>query len=625
MKRKITCLSIIAVLLLASCGKKDSAEDNITNNSASSITTQEVVSNDVSENNIEQTDVSANATPAEVILTNESNELLGKLTISSGERTRQHYLLNDSYNTIHFTLKAYKDSTTPISLYVNDELITIPDEMPTIEAGQTYDYEIRRKVSNYNPISAYYEVDGIKSNTATIYTYDRYTPDKAQESLKKIESLEVLNKSLMKDGYISDDNIEKALSNIEKAASVLKDKGDILDIDKGDDNVYIRFKSGIEYIYMPPTQGVKASGDEISIYTYQPFADPNVENALPTEELDQLAEFIDESFEKIEYSHDINDEIIDMDYIIENFSNNQIIIWDGHGGYNEHIGAFLVTGDTLQANLKEYGPGKGWLITDGGRFAVGADFFDMWFDNGSLDNSFIVLSACKSGVEDESHSLLQTLNDKGAEVVIGFTDSVLIDYANNYVTEVLKKMCTIDESTSDYYTSYDACNYGIKICGKDDGDDTPAAPIYCGEYDYRFSTAIEKAEEMKNAPIPDGVYDTALGVYGKNQDATFELYGYVTGNLKNARIDSTSNTLIVEAGFMHDEDSSIIIPYEIYELPLSPDYRLEAGTGDGPMDFSVESFNSLFYDNSMIAGYEGFGFSIWVNNGTVNRMLCWGS
>ncbi len=136
---------------------------------------------------------------------------------------------------------------------------------------------------------------------------------------------------------------------------------------------------------------------------------------------------------------------------------------------------------------------------------------------------------------------------------------------------------------------------------------------------------IEESEETNNAQIPDGIYDTALGVYGKNQNATFELYSFVTGNLKNARIDSTSNTLIVEAGFIHDEDSSIIIPYGIYELPLSPDCKIEAGTGDGPMDYSKDDFNDLFYDNSTSEGLAGFGFSIWLENGTVNRILCWGS
>ncbi len=623
MKKRLLSIFIVTALLLVSCGKKDVAEDTVIKDNSASIedADQESTEQKTEEKNspIEKVDISADVTPGNIIVADESEDLLGELKVNT-ERPKQNFLKNNSYNFIHYTFKAYKDSTEPIVLYVNGET-SLLDNMPIIEAGKTYEFEIYRETRNYGSVSAYIEADGTKSNTATIYAYDRIDSENAKVVYSEIHDFEALTKDLISDGYISDDNKQEALSRVEKAANEIKENGDILEVVRSDDHIYIRFNSGIEYIYAPPTQGEKASDDGISIYTYQPFADPNGANSLPTEEMDSLAEHIDDTFERIEYSHDVNDGDIDMDYIIDHFSRNQVIIWDGHGDYDERIGAYLLTGDIWEGK-QDYQIGKGWLLTNGGRYCVGADFFDQWFDEGSLENSFIVLSACCSGIEDSSHSLLKILRRKGASVVVGFNNYVKISYANNLVDFALRKMCTSDGDTFELYSSYDAFNLAIGAYGKDDSDKTPAAPIYCGEHDYRFSTAIEN---VNNATIPDGVYSTALGVYGKNETDTFELYGHTTGNLKNARIDNTTGTLIIEAGFIYDEDSSKVIPYGKYELPLSSNYILEAGTGEGPMKYFVNDFNELFFDNSMNNGYEGFGFSIFVEDGNVNRILCWGS
>ena len=68
--------------------------------------------------------------------------------------------------------------------------------------------------------------------------------------------------------------------------------------------------------------------------------------------------------------------------------------------------------------------------------------------------------------------------------------------------------------------------------------------LFLGDNDYQFEAAI--AIINNGAIIPDGVYSTALGVFGQNEEDTYELYGYPIGNMKNAKIDSASNTLIVE-------------------------------------------------------------------------------
>ena len=621
MKRRLTCLLIITTLLLVSCGKKDLTEKtNITSSPTATEIIEDIEATSETGPELEYIDISADVTPENVKIVKTSDNLIGKLEITT-DRPKRNFLINDTYNFIYFTFTAYKSSSTPIILCVNGEAVLL-DKMPIVEAGHTYEFELYREIINYMPISAYIEADGAKSNIATIYAYDRMNSEIANNVHKEITGLENLTEDLIIDGYISDRNVEEALSRVENAANDIKDNGDIIEVVKSDDHVYIRFNSGVEYIYAPPKKGVKASGDKISIYTYQPFADPHCESPLPSEEMDSLAEYINDSFDEIEFSHDINDSTIDIDYIIDNFSRNQIIIWDGHGGYDERIGAYLETGDTWQAS-SGFDVGKGWLITTGGRYAVGADFFDIWLEKGDLDNSFIVLSACHSGQEDESHSLMKTLYDKGASVVIGFSDSVKTDYANLLIDYTMKKMCTVDGETSEYYTALDAIRCAAGAYGADDSikfDGDGAVPTYFGDYDYRFSNAIKK---LSTNTIPDGEYAAVLGSFGNSTADTYEIYGHTYGNLISARIDKKTHTLIIEAGFTKIDDAYKTIPYDCYELPLAPNFSLlAAGTEDEPDPYYVEDFNISFYEQPLP---EGYGLTITIEGGYITEIYCWGS
>ena len=101
--------------------------------------------------------------------------------------------------------------------------------------------------------------------------------------------------------------MEKVLSIIEKEAISLMNEGIVIEERRSDDHVYMRFNSGLEYIYTPPQEGVKATSKELSVYTYQPFADEEKEMHLPTEQMDNVASFIDDSFDGIVFADNLDD------------------------------------------------------------------------------------------------------------------------------------------------------------------------------------------------------------------------------------------------------------------------------------------------------------------------------
>jgi hypothetical protein len=128
-----------------------------------------------------------------------------------------------------------------------------------------------------------------------------------------------------------------------------------------------------------------------------------------------------------------------------------------------------------------------------------------------------------------------------------------------------------------------------------------------------------------NYGIPDGKFSAAMGCFGSNNSDSFMLWESPMGNLRNARIDVASNTMIIEGGFIYDDNSSKTIPYGTYELPLNSEFNLACVTPDGLMDYSSEEFNNLFYNDAENESQRGFGFSISVKNGAVTDIICWGS
>ncbi len=635
MRKRIVSLCIVMVMMLASCGKKDVPTNNLESAQNPSDTSieeaQDEPTNTPEEKEVDVTE-DVTPTPVEIVEDGNPNESIGLLSCIINRRDdfiNSGFMIKDSGNMLTFTFVPNVSGEGDIKVY-DDGNSLIEFGVSSFEAGRLYTAsEMMVSPSDYRIINAYVEIEGVRSNTFKIYTYDKYTEENAKEVRQSMENMEALNDDLLVDGYISPDNVSEALSRIETAAKKLLDDGHALVVNKGESSIYIKFSNGIEYVYSPSLEGVKSSGKELSIYTYQPFEDADI-NTLPSEPMEKAAKYVDDAFDHIEYSHDINNDAINIESIVGRFGRNQIIIWDGHGGYHEEVGSYILTGEQWYGRATD-GPliGKGWIVTTEGYFGVGAGFFDHFFGPTSLDNSFIILNACYTGTDKDNYALMKMLESKGARVVTAFSDIVKVKYSNNIVSYMLEKMCQIDDETGDYFTAYDAICCAVTVYGADDADDTPAAPRFLGDKSYSFSNALE---DFVECPIPDGRYDLIMGDNTQNPVFTHPDTNSMFGNMHSATVNVEENVLILETGFI---DSDLrIFDYGTYELPLSDDvvvgfWAYDSESEDGSAAFweidDMRDLNGLFTPEADEAGsIWSFGCAITIEDGVVTKLEWWG-
>lgn len=300
-------------------------------------------------------------------------------------------------------------------------------------------------------------------------------------------------------GYIDPENIDSALSAVESAAESLKNEGIVTDYSNNSGTVWIKLSSGIEYVYLPEEEGIDLGGTDMTITTLQPFNTWYLEERPDSGDHERGERATDGSAEKIaseldEYSfvNNYDDEQVTLD-TIKNFGENQVILWHGHGGYNTKTHSFLVTGVPLDEeaflldpiyyikNAKytvDYLSGS-IVCTNLGRIAVTYKYID---DNiGSLENSFIYLGACETGKDTY---LVNSFLGKGAEAVVGNSDSIETKYNQNMIMSVCNGLITKDDNNN-YMTLTDAMEYAFDINGASDSNG--AYPIIFGDGDIRLS------------------------------------------------------------------------------------------------------------------------------------------
>ncbi len=624
----ITMALFLALSLsISACGNKNSVKDiddkyvneKKTEDSTISTTTESTDDNNASYH----VNVSDAVTPAKITSIpsyDDSSDYLGDLECTRFEK-RIFYLFNDENNHIDCRFIANSDSKNPAKLVINNQDVYFFDS--PLEKGREYIFSVTYYISDFKSAEIYIETDGKKSNVINLFSCDPQNGISTDEVLEKIDDIEKLDDEFAGNGFVDPDAMEKVLSIIEKEAISLMNEGIVIEERRSDDHVYMRFNSGLEYIYTPPQEGVKATSKELSVYTYQPFADEEKEMHLPTEQMDNVASFIDDSFDGIVFADNLDDGRTNAQNVKDYFSVNQVIIWDGHGSFDEVIGAYLLTGEAWSRvpDLARLEPGL--ILTNDGVLAISADFFDNSFGVGSLNNTLIILNACHTAQYTDTKKLAQTLLNKGATAVVGFSDTVKLGYANNVVEYMLEKMCQVEEDTNDYYTAYDALCYAAGAYGIDDSiqyDGIGAAPVYFGDTSYRFSTAIDN---IRTAEIPDGVYATAF--YPTASGDTFDYYGNTCGNLYSASIDKGSNTLLLNGGLVN-LDTGEIIPNDKHELPCSPSLLIEGYGGEddengNPVFYEAEYevVNSAFTEENRKI-LDHYGFDMTIKDGYVEKI-----
>lgn len=303
-------------------------------------------------------------------------------------------------------------------------------------------------------------------------------------------------------GYVHSDKNADALNAVESVAEELKADGTVSDYSNNSGTVWIKLASGIEYVYVPETEGVDLGGTDMTITTLQPFntwyevnRPSSGDHERGEQATDGSAEQIASKIDEYRFVNNYDDEEVTLD-TVRNFGENQFILWHGHGGYNEKIHSFLNVGDSLDEtaflldpvyyikNAKytyDYLSGN-IICTNLGRVAITYKFIDEYI--GSMNNSFIYLGACETGTDDY---LADSFINKGAAAVVANSDSIMTKYNQSMMKSVCEGLLMKGEDNK-YKTLSDAMEYAFEINGNSDEDG--AFPIIFGDRDMRLSDSV---------------------------------------------------------------------------------------------------------------------------------------
>lgn len=172
---------------------------------------------------------------------------------------------------------------------------------------------------------------------------------------------------------------------------------------------------------------------------------------------------------------------------------NQIVMFQGHGSYEEGIGSVLWNKNWWDWNKEESDPDFRREV-EAGRI-VNSEFNEAYTEKfirkycGNLKGSIIYMGQCLS-CKDEI--LAQAFLDKGAVAVIGNTDAIQTRYGDIMQYTVITSLAHINPVTKDYYTIGEALKEAQRIYGEDELERYPfangAKPVIYGNASYRIAT-----------------------------------------------------------------------------------------------------------------------------------------
>ncbi|MDD5924088.1 MAG: hypothetical protein PUC88_04790 [Clostridia bacterium] len=260
------------------------------------------------------------------------------------------------------------------------------------------------------------------------------------------------------DGYINSEFRSNAVEAVGEYAEELLNDGKIEEYDvTADTSVWIKFKSGMEYVYVPSEKDC----DSASVSTYQPCLLTYNKDIQEYSKMcvDNSAQNIEDNLSDYLFNNNYDNDAITLD-TLKNIGDDQVVIWHGHGGYNNHIHSFLGTQvafdekafladpESYAKKIKytdDYLNGR-IICTSSGSAAVTVKFFEHYLS--STKNSIIYLGTCHSGTDDV---LANAFISKGAKAVVANTSTTCTVYDIEMIKSVFSELLNGNTTEKKYY------------------------------------------------------------------------------------------------------------------------------------------------------------------------------
>lgn len=237
-------------------------------------------------------------------------------------------------------------------------------------------------------------------------------------------------------------------------------------------SIFMKFKSGVGYLYIPTSKEIMSGDQAGNILTVEPYATSAeflAQYILGGKSPDKAAEAIADSLPELYVFDDAHNqdgfEIEDVGQL----GNNKIIIWYGHGGYISEYGSVLGTSVSIKdkTSLSMYAEEleNGEMVLGKDCFCLCPSYLDKHISDGALKGSMVYLAACESGRDNR---LADVFFRKGATIVVGNTRSIFTRYNLYMMYDFLIALTnTYDDGT--FWTAEDALQYAKDENGETDG------------------------------------------------------------------------------------------------------------------------------------------------------------
>ncbi len=352
----------------------------------------------------------------------------------------------------------------------------------------------------------------------------RYFDELTEEDFSKADEvnltfMESVAEYKTDNGYIKKGKGAEAISKAAEVAEELLNSGEAVkyEVNEKYNNVVVKLSSGITYVYSNPTEGVEESAtanSALNVCTYQPCKD-----SLGTVAPDDAADIITDEFSNISFTKNLDNSDVTRD-VVKAFGSDQIIIWNGHGGYSPTLHSFIVLGETIDSKDVSSDDDyiKDRIVLCGSKPNYTIAFTYKFIDEyvGDMSNTLLYMGCCETAHDSV---LASSFLNKNCNLYIGFSDSVLASYDRGVIKSFFENLA--NEKTfffffkNGYRTAYEAMEEAKDDCGKeskytdDDGYTHLARPVMFGNNLFKLSDAV--SNELDTAQT------TVTGISGSLQ------------------------------------------------------------------------------------------------------------